>query len=912
MAKLTGSLQVDGNISADSFTGSVQGTATSASYISIDNIDGDIQATNADLADTASYVSGSSVDGEVYEAERARRIEVGSYNSYSGLTNIPFVTGIYGSNISRISSDGALRYDAGDESLLVPKYSGSQVDVTNLTGSLDWSNLLNIPDGIMSSSDGVIPDGTVSSSAQTIANLNSTGIVSGSSQITLADTTGNISGSRVIGDIAASSVDYANVNNKPTLLSSSAQINFDTDPINIAIGGTSLGSAYRLLRGNVAIGAKAYECVTNVCDLEQNVAVGLCAGRSIDSDSVNSIFIGTTAGGDTSACQNSNIGIGSGAHSCGGGTGNVSIGSVAGQDTTGDYNVAIGFTAARDNVGGDGNVVIGGIAGRCMTGNGSYHVLLGYNAGSTTFYNSDQFSTSQSGSVFAVNAGIGNEPTIHGRFGAWGGVTDYFCVTATTFAPSFEGDSFTGSLDFSNVDNKPTLFSGSSQVDFDNITNVPDELVSASDGDVTIDGVLEIAEGPGFSTQQNMIIGLNSATYIRSSSTSDNNTVIGVEAGYAMQSGSSDNVVIGSRALYNNGGAALGIMTSNTLIGHEVMDEGYGIGNVVVGRQSMLRASSANSNVVLGNNSLDADDYNGSNTVVIGPNAAKHITGGSYNIIIGRAAGPTTNGSLTGKLYIDTEESDTPLIYGDFVSDELTINGDLDVTGTTSGSFIGDGSGLTNISATIPDGTVSSSAQINLGDATGTAANATSASYASTSSRLDSFTNVQNTNGQHALLMTRATSSADQDNGEIGFAGTNTSLGSLKFNPNRGGNNNAAELTIGASGITGILDVDRIDMGADIIINDGVINLLGVQNGGSIAFSDVSDPSGQNTGHLWRDGTELYFGKSTNDKSKVVTDTDSVLKMAESDPLPSGGVGQLAVSASNLYFHNGSNWSQIN
>jgi hypothetical protein len=36
------------------------------------------------------------------------------------------------------------------------------------------------------------------------------------------------------------------------------------------------------------------------------------------------------------------------------------------------------------------------------------------------------------------------------------------------------------------------------------------------------------------------------------------------------------------------------------------------------------------------------------------------------------------------------------------------------------------------------------------------------------------------------------------------------------------------------------------------------------------------------------------------------------LKLDAQDPLPTGAVGELAVSASNLYYHNGSTWSQIN
>lgn len=39
---------------------------------------------------------------------------------------------------------------------------------------------------------------------------------------------------------------------------------------------------------------------------------------------------------------------------------------------------------------------------------------------------------------------------------------------------------------------------------------------------------------------------------------------------------------------------------------------------------------------------------------------------------------------------------------------------------------------------------------------------------------------------------------------------------------------------------------------------------------------------------------------------------NQVLELAPQDPLPAGGVGQLAVSGSNLYYHNGSVWAQIN
>jgi hypothetical protein len=74
-------------------------------------------------------------------------------------------------------------------------------------------------------------DGVISSSAQLTGDLDlryleidGDNVVSSSAQITLANTTGNLDGSRVVGNIQASSVDYANVLNKPTLFSGSAQV----------------------------------------------------------------------------------------------------------------------------------------------------------------------------------------------------------------------------------------------------------------------------------------------------------------------------------------------------------------------------------------------------------------------------------------------------------------------------------------------------------------------------------------------------------------------------------------------------------------------------------------------------------------------------------------------------------------
>jgi hypothetical protein len=59
-----------------------------------------------------------------------------------------------------------------------------------------------------------------------------TGVVSSSAQITLANTIGNLTGSRVVGGTQASSIDYSNILNKPTLVSGSTQVIGILDSLN--------------------------------------------------------------------------------------------------------------------------------------------------------------------------------------------------------------------------------------------------------------------------------------------------------------------------------------------------------------------------------------------------------------------------------------------------------------------------------------------------------------------------------------------------------------------------------------------------------------------------------------------------------------------------------------------------------
>jgi len=58
------------------------------------------------------------------------------------------------------------------------------------------------------------------------------GVISSSAQIILADTTGSLTVSRVVGGTQASSIEYENILNRPTLVSGSSQIISILQPLN--------------------------------------------------------------------------------------------------------------------------------------------------------------------------------------------------------------------------------------------------------------------------------------------------------------------------------------------------------------------------------------------------------------------------------------------------------------------------------------------------------------------------------------------------------------------------------------------------------------------------------------------------------------------------------------------------------
>lgn len=175
----------------------------------------------------------------------------------------------------------------------------------------------------------------------------------------------------------------------------------------------------------------------------------------------------------------------------------------------------------------------------------------------------------------------------------------------------------------------------------------------------------------------------------------EENTIIGYQAGYDITTGYS-NTVIGHQSGdsltsgYNNAffGADAGqdVTTgdSNVAIGDQAMMNVDDVANTVVGRGAMGVADGGY-NTAVGLQTMS--DSSGSGNTAIGAWAGQSNVGDD-NVFLGYRAGEDNIGD--DKLYIDNTNTATPLIYGDFASDYVNINGDLYFTIAGSGLPYGD------------------------------------------------------------------------------------------------------------------------------------------------------------------------------------------------------------------------------
>jgi hypothetical protein len=165
------------------------------------------------------------------------------------------------------------------------------------------------------------------------------------------------------------------------------------------------------------------------------------------------------------------------------------------------------------------------------------------------------------------------------------------------------------------------------------------------------------------------------------------NTFLGVSAGHSNTTGTYNTFLGNGAGLSNNTGGA------NTFLGNDA--GGFnttGYENTSVGSVAGVYNTTGYCNTFLGSNA-GSQHTTGYKNTFLGGSAGSYNTTGHNNTFLGFTAGYTNSGSgnlfvgtsagynETGsnKLYIDNSDTATPLIYGEFDNDVVTINGKLGI-----------------------------------------------------------------------------------------------------------------------------------------------------------------------------------------------------------------------------------------
>ena len=158
---------------------------------------------------------------------------------------------------------------------------------------------------------------------------------------------------------------------------------------------------------------------------------------------------------------------------------------------------------------------------------------------------------------------------------------------------------------------------------------------------------------------------------LRDITTEDGNVAIGYQA--LLFNTADANSSLGHRSLEGNTSGAF-----NSAVGYQALNGNTeGNANVGMGYLSLFRNDNGNDNIGLGNNALYSN-LSGNNNTALGSSSG-FFASGSGNVFLGYKAGYNEAGS--NLLYIENSDSSTPLIWGDFTSNHVVVNGQLEVNG---------------------------------------------------------------------------------------------------------------------------------------------------------------------------------------------------------------------------------------
>jgi len=416
----------------------------------------------------------------------------------------------------------------------------------------------------------------------------------------------------------------------------------------------------------------------------QNYLIGQDAGSNITSGT-NNTFFGWKAG------VNNTIG-----------SENIFVGKLSGFNNLDAFeNIFIGNESGYNTIFGYGNVYLGNQSGYANE-YGYFNSIIGYQAG---YYNESHYNTFlgfQSGFnntsglnniAIGFQAGLGFPV---GGSGISGDDNVFIGNSAGAYTTSGNGNIMIGSsTGYSNLSGENNVFIGN-EAGYSNNQGNNNVMMGYQAGYNNFGG------GGFWDANFNVFIG-QTAGY--SNVSGGANVYMGYEAGYSNESGTYL-TAIGHQAGKNATGqhntllgaeAGKDAVTGdyNTYLGSFAGREGEGQFNTFLGYAAGYFMKSGDNNVLLGTWSgggASQSSYNnntyvgasaglftstGSNNVYLGNRAGFNTSDGSNNVFIGNNAGYNETGS--NRLYIANTSTTTPLIYGDFGTGELRINGNAGV-----------------------------------------------------------------------------------------------------------------------------------------------------------------------------------------------------------------------------------------
>ena len=437
---------------------------------------------------------------------------------------------------------------------------------------------------------------------------------------------------------------------------------------------------------NVIIGNRAASGSVFSSTRENNVIIGTEAGADADMvDGANVVYIGYRAGYETTGYGAIHIGANAGQYADGNGNTSIGQNSMMGHASYGGtplYNVVIGYNAGQQFWDGDNNVAIGSYAmantaqhyntstGTVAVGSGAirnnrknnYTTAIGFN------------------SLYALKGNDTNAGNYITAVGAYAGYTEEYGYDHTLigYKAGYNLTASTGSIvigydagsGISYMDRQLFIGSGSTALISGSLSGGLKLLgqVSASSYIGDGNGLTNIS-----STSLNGIsLGLSTVVGDGASSAASYGNAFGKSA----TSTGGQNVVVGAFSSVAYGGVSLGHSTTG------------GQYTVAIGRD--VGHASGQYNVLLGDRA--GNQSSGNHNIAIGQLAGYNQTSGTGNITIG--SGTQGVAGESNQLRIGHG------LHGALISGSLSDGGVMIRGQVSASSYIGDGSGLTGISAT--------------------------------------------------------------------------------------------------------------------------------------------------------------------------------------------------------------------